>query len=73
MSQILKIVQTVTALMLIIIILLQGKNAGFANLFGAGSSNIYSTKRGAEKFLFYATIVISIIFVGSIITNLFVK
>ena len=73
MSQILKIVQIVTALILIVIILLQGKNAGFANLFGAGSSNVYATKRGAEKFLYYATIVIGIIFAGSVFANIFVK
>lgn len=73
MSQILKIVQLVTALILIVIILLQGKNAGFANLFGAGSTNIYSTKRGAEKFLFYATIVVSVIFVAAIVANMFIK
>lgn len=73
MSQILKIVQLVTALILIVIILLQGKNAGFTNLFGAGSTNIYSTKRGAEKFLFYATIVISVIFVATIVANMFIK
>jgi len=73
MSQILKIVQLVTALILIVIILLQGKNAGFANLFGAGSTNIYSTKRGAEKFLFYATIVVSVIFVAPIVANMFIK
>ena len=73
MSQILKIVQIVTALILIVIILLQGKNAGFANLFGAGSSNVYATKRGAEKFLYYATIVVGIIFAGSVFANIFVK
>ncbi|HPO11084.1 MAG TPA: preprotein translocase subunit SecG [bacterium] len=72
MAQILKIVQIITALIIIVLVLLQGKNAGFANLFGAGSTNIYSTKRGAEKFLFYATIVISIIFVASITANLFI-
>ncbi|HOC96361.1 MAG TPA: preprotein translocase subunit SecG [bacterium] len=72
MAQILKIVQIITALIIIVLVLLQGKNAGFANLFGAGSTNIYSTKRGAEKFLFYATIVVSIIFVASITANLFI-
>ncbi|HQL11593.1 MAG TPA: preprotein translocase subunit SecG [bacterium] len=72
MAQILKIVQIITALIIIVLVLLQGKNAGFANLFGAGSTNIYSTKRGAEKFLFYAIIVISIIFVASITANLFI-
>jgi protein translocase SecG subunit len=73
MSQLLKIIQLVLSIFLIIIILLQGKNAGFANLFGAGSSNVYATKRGAEKFLFYATIVLGIIFVISILADIFIK
>jgi len=73
MSEFLKITQLISAIILIIIILLQGKNAGFANLFGAGSSNVYATKRGAEKFLFYATIVIGIIFASSVLAKIFVK
>ncbi len=73
MAQILKILQIVTSIIIIVLVLLQSKNAGFANLFGAGSTNIYSTKRGTEKFLFYATIVSSVIFVGSIVANMFIK
>jgi len=73
MSQFLKIVQLTSSILLIIIVLLQGKNAGFANLFGAGSSNVFATKRGAEKILFYATIVLAIIFAGSVFAKIFVK
>jgi len=55
------ITQIVLALLLTIAILLQQKGAGLSGVFG-GSSNVYSTKRGLDKILFYATIVIAVIF-----------
>lgn len=55
------IIQIVLAILLICIILLQQKGAGLSGVFG-GSSNIYSTKRGVDKMLFYATIIITAIF-----------
>jgi len=55
------IVQLVLATLLIIVILLQQKGAGLGGVFG-GSSNIYSTKRGLDKILFYATIVLAVVF-----------
>jgi preprotein translocase subunit SecG len=55
------IVQIILATLLIIAILLQQKGSGLGGVFG-GSSNIYSTKRGVDKILFYATIVLVIIF-----------
>ncbi len=55
------VVQIVLALLLTIAILLQQKGAGLSGVFG-GSSNIYSTKRGLDKILFYTTIIIAVIF-----------
>lgn len=55
--------QIVLAILLIIAILLQQKGGGLSNVFG-GSGNIYSTKRGVDKVLFYATVVIAILFFG---------
>lgn len=55
------IVQLVLAIFLIIVILLQQKGTGLSGVFG-GSSNIYSTKRGVDKILFYVTIVGSALF-----------
>lgn len=55
------IIQLVLAVFLIIVILLQQKGAGLSGVFG-GSSNVYSTKRGVDKILFYATIVGSALF-----------
>lgn len=52
-------------------ILLQQKGSGLGAAFG-GSSNIYSTKRGVDKVLFYFTIVISVVFFGVSLARLFV-
>ncbi len=56
-------VQVTLAVVLIVIILLQQKGAGLSGVFG-GSSNIYSTKRGVDKILHYATVVAALIFFG---------
>lgn len=46
------------AVLLIVVILLQHKGSGLGSIFG-GSGNIYSTKRGVDKILHYATIIIA--------------
>ncbi|MEK7213343.1 MAG: preprotein translocase subunit SecG [Patescibacteria group bacterium] len=63
--------QTLLAVLLVIIILLQQKGSGLSGVFG-GSSNIYSTKRGVDKILHLATIVLAIIFFGLSLVRLFV-
>ena len=55
---------------LIIVISLQNKSAGLSNVFG-GAGNIVQTRRGFEKWLFYATIVLGIIFMAINISFLF--
>lgn len=44
-------------------ILLQQRGTGLSSMFG-GSSLEYSTKRGAEKIIFYATIVLVVLFLS---------
>ena len=61
--QILKLLQLSVAILLIVVILLQNRGAGVSGLFGGGG-NVYVTKRGFEKKLFTATIVLSIVFFG---------
>lgn len=65
-------IQLISAAFLIIAILLQARGAGLSGVFG-GSGNIYRTKRGVEKMLFFATIAFAIIFFGSALTNLFIR
>lgn len=60
-TQALPIAQIVTAVVLLILILLQGKGSGLSGVFG-GEGNIYRTKRGAERIIFVATIVVACLF-----------
>ncbi len=64
MSGILKILQLGSAFLLIIAILLQQRGTGLGAAFG-GEGNVYRTKRGIEKKLFFATIALAIIFLLS--------
>jgi protein translocase SecG subunit len=66
------VIQIVLSTILTIIILLQQKGGGTSGIFG-GSSNVYSTKRGVDKILHYATIAISAIFFGSAFTLLVIS
>lgn len=68
----LSIVQISTVVLLTIAILLQAKGAGLGAVFG-GEGNVYRTKRGAERVLFIATIVLGVIFAGSTITSLLLR
>jgi len=57
----LQILQIVIAVLLMAAILSQNRGAGLSGVFG-GSGNIYRTKRGVEKKLFIATIVLAVLF-----------
>jgi protein translocase SecG subunit len=57
---------------LIIVIALQNKSSGLSNIFG-GAGNIVQTRRGFEKWLFYATIVLGILFVSINVGFIFLK
>lgn len=50
------------AFLLVVGVLLQQRGSGLSSTFG-GAGVGYSTKRGAEKVIFYFTIVISILFI----------
>lgn len=72
MKNILNILQIVISILLIVTILLQQKGSGLGAAFG-GDSAIYRTKRGAEKFIFRLTIILSFLFLASALASLFVK
>ncbi len=67
LSYILTIVDMVVMISLIISIALQNKSAGLSNVFGGGGS-VVSTRRGSEKYLFYTTIVLGVLFAGLSLT-----
>jgi len=63
MTQLLTYSQIILAFLLTVGILFQQKGSGLSSTFG-GSSTEYSTKRGAEKIIFYATIVLAVLFLA---------
>lgn len=72
MRQILTIAQVVISVLLVVVILLQEKGVGLGSSFGGGGE-FYRSKRGIDKFLFIATVVLSVLFIGSAMAHLFVK
>ena len=59
----LDIILIIVAILLIISILLQQRGSGLGAAFG-GEGNVYMAKRGAEKMIFWASIALSILFMG---------
>jgi len=62
--------QIVTSIFLTTSILLQNRGAGLSASFG-GDFGGYYTKRGMEKFLFGATIIFAIVFLGLAVANIY--
>lgn len=63
------IIQIIVSVLLAAAILLQQRGTGLSATFG-GEGNIYRTKRGLEKVIFFATIVLAVIFFGSALLNI---
>ena len=55
------IIQAILALLLVVSILLQNRGSGLGSAFGSDFGGYY-TKRGIEKFLMYATVVLGVLF-----------
>ena len=59
------ILQIIVSIAIIVLILLQQRSAGMSGLLGGGDSGgVYQTRRGMERAAFYATIILSIVFVA---------
>lgn len=71
MEKIIVYAQIIVSILLVISILLQQRSSALSATFG-GEGNIFSTRRGSEKWLFIASIVLSIIFFGLAIANLLI-
>lgn len=64
MDKILLISQIVSGAFLVLLILMQEKGSGLGEAIGGTGSNYQTTKRGAEKVLATATILLLVIFLG---------
>ncbi len=62
MNTYLFLAQIVIAIAVIVLVLLQGKSAGLSSMFGGSDMGVYKTRRGVEKTMFNATIVLGILF-----------
>lgn len=66
---ILQITGLVSAILMILCILLQQRGASLGAGFGS-TGELYTTRRGIDKSLFEATIVLAVVFVMSILVGL---
>ncbi len=74
LGNILPYVQLVLSVLLVVGILMQQSDASLGAAFGGGNDagGVQHTRRGAEKVVFDGTIIISILFVLSIVIELFI-
>ena len=70
MKPVISLLQIILGILLIMVIIIQQKGAGLGSAFGAELS-FYRTKRGAEKLLFYVTIILSVAFILLALVGLF--
>ena len=72
MAFLIKVIHIVSAILLLISIITQQRGTGLSATFGGtGGGGFQVTKRGSEKFLFYFTIIVAIVFVSSAVLSLF--
>lgn len=72
MIKYLDIALIITSITLIISVIMQSKGAGLGGLAGGDTGGVFTARRGAEKTLFRATIVLSVIFFALVITAVLV-
>lgn len=71
MKTVLMVTQVIFSVLLCLVILAQQKGTGLSATFGGGGG-FYTSKRGIEKFLSIATVVLAVLFLANSIAFLFV-
>lgn len=66
---ILQITMEISSALMVLCILLQQRGASLGAGFGS-SGELYTTRRGTDKSLYEATIILAVIFVGSLLAGL---
>lgn len=70
-DSILQAITLISAVLLMITILLQQRGASLGAGFGS-SGELFTTRRGMDKSLYEATIILAVVFVGSLLAGLLV-
>lgn len=68
------ILQIIVSIAIVTLILLQERGGGMSGIFGGGGDSggmLYNTRRGFEKFVFWGTIILSVVFVALAVVSLF--
>lgn len=66
------IIQIALAIIIIVLILLQERSSGMSGLLGGSGGGFYQARRGMERTIFYATIVLVILFVALAVYQLYI-
>jgi preprotein translocase subunit SecG len=66
---ILSLVTIISAILMVTAILLQARGASLGAGFGS-SGELFTTRRGTDKSLYEATIVLAVVFVGTLLAGL---
>lgn len=72
MTKYLDLAQIIVSALLVITILLQSRGSSLSSILGGGGE-FYQTRRGVEKKIFIATIILAVIFLGLGIARLIIK
>jgi protein translocase SecG subunit len=67
------IIQIILSVLIITLILLQERSSGMSGLLGGDGGGFYQARRGMEKAIFYATIVLVVAFVALAIFQLYAQ
>lgn len=69
MTDYITLIQIAVAAFLIILILIQQRGTALGSAFGGEGGGFYATRRGIQKKIFWATIILGVVFIGlSLIT-----
>lgn len=71
MTVAIQILHILAAIGLISLVLLQSSKGGLGSAFGGGE--VYRTRRGTERVVFFATIALSVLFLITSISTLFLR
>lgn len=78
MENLLSIIQIIVAILLIIFILVQQRGTALGSAFGGGGGGgggqgFYATKRGIQQKIYWASIILGILFISLTLMSLIIK
>lgn len=69
--ELISIITITSAVLMVAAVLMQARGASLGAGFGS-SGELFTTRRGTDKSLFEATIVLAVVFVGSLLSGLLI-